>query len=208
MINYEKKIKRNGFDFIVGVDEAGRGPLAGPVVASAVVLKEYDFGSRINDSKKLTSRNRELAFHEIYQKAYVGVGIISELVIDERNILEATFLAMNKAIEQLICHLPEEVKGKDDFDEKVCLLIDGNQFKSHLPYMSKTIIKGDSSVFSISCASIIAKVTRDRILNIYHRIFPQYGFSQHKGYPTLRHKQAIDQFGPSIFHRMTFNSVK
>ena len=199
MLKHEQKAKSNGFTLILGVDEAGRGPLAGPVVAAAVALKTHQFSTRIADSKKLTPQERERAFHEIHKNAYVGVGIISEAVIDTINILNATYLAMNNAIENLIDHVPQKHR-----DEKVCLLIDGHRFYSQLPYTYETIVNGDDLVFSIGCASIIAKVTRDRILDTYDKIFPQYGFRQHKGYPTVQHKLAIKEFGLSQIHRRTF----
>lgn len=197
-------ILQEGFDLLIGVDEAGRGPLAGPVVASAVAVKDYDFQSKIGDSKKLSPRQREQAFVEIFEKAYVGVGIINSAVIDEANILEATYMAMTNAVYQLIASLPDSINQQDYLRSKMCLLIDGNRFKSDLDYPFKTIIKGDSKAFSIACASIVAKVSRDRILKTYDQIFPEYGFSQHKGYPTAKHKAAIREHGPSIIHRKTF----
>lgn len=205
MLDVEKKVRKAGFSLIIGIDEAGRGPLAGPVVAAAVALKKHPPPFQVRDSKKLSAAQREKAFHKIYEYAHVGVGIMSEGVIDEVNILQATFLAMHNAVEQLLSGLPFSDKRRKISEEKICLLIDGNQFRSDLPYRFKTIVKGDEQVSSIACASIIAKVTRDRILNLYDRIFPQYGFSRHKGYPTRRHKQAIRQWGMSSIHRKTFH---
>ncbi len=204
MINFEQSILNEGYRFIVGVDEAGRGPLAGPVVAAAVAVKDYDFSSRIADSKKMTPRQRQLAFVEIYDKAYVGVGIINEVVIDRDNILEATYMAMTNAIHQVVASLPEAMNSQAVLQSQMCLLIDGNRFKSDLPYPYRTVIKGDSKAFSIACASIVAKVIRDRILLTYDKIFPEYGFKQHKGYPTAKHKEAIRNHGPSLIHRQTF----
>jgi len=204
MLEHENKALEEGFRFIVGIDEAGRGPLAGPVVASAVILKDTNFFSSIKDSKKLTPLQRRKALHEIYAKAYVGTGIISAEIIDQKNILQATFLTMKLAVRKLIEGLSDDDKKSSDFVEKICLLIDGSQFKSDLPYAYKTIIKGDSSVLSIACASIVAKETRDQILQVYDRIFPQYGFKKHKGYPTKYHKEALREFGPSSIHRKTF----
>ena len=136
---HETEAKKNGFRFVLGVDEAGRGPLAGPVVASAVCLKETNFTCRIDDSKKLSAKAREKAFHEITQKAYIGIGIISEAGIDHINILNATFLAMeiavNRLTDQLIAETKEDLPIKD-----VQILIDGNAFKTKLPYKYKTII--------------------------------------------------------------------
>jgi ribonuclease HII len=204
MLELEDKTRKAGFNLVIGVDEAGRGPLAGPVVAAAVALRRFDFSVPIRDSKKLSHVQREEAFHEIYQRAYVGVGMISESVIDQADILQATFFAMHNAVVDLIAWLPPAKTKQKNFIQGVCLLVDGNCFRSDLPYKFKTIIKGDEHVLSIACASIVAKVTRDRALNMYHRVYPGYGFSQHKGYPTLKHKAAIRRLGPSLIQRRTF----
>lgn len=204
MLAIEEKTRRAGYSFLIGIDEAGRGPLAGPVVAAAVALRKHIFPIPIRDSKQLTRQQREAAFHCIYEHAYVGVGIISELVIDRTNILRATFFAMDNAVRNLIIRLPGPCASQENFDKKVCLLVDGNHFETDLPYCVQTIINGDAQVLSIACASIVAKVVRDRILNIYHHIFPNYGFDQHKGYPTTQHKLAIRRFGLSPIHRRTF----
>ena len=201
MMNFEKEAKDKGFELVIGIDEAGRGPLAGPVVAAAVALKNSDFSAKIDDSKKLSALQREKAFLEIYEKAYVGVGIINSSVIDNVNILQATFLAMSRAVEDLVYRQSAILAVSSD---KIKLLIDGNMFRSALPYSFETIIEGDQKVLSIACASIIAKVTRDRILAIYDKVFPQYGFKQHKGYPTVQHKRAIQEHGPSEIHRLSF----
>ncbi len=193
---YEDQALQNGFDFIIGVDEAGRGPLAGPVVASAIILKTRRFVAKIDDSKKISSKEREIAFDEIWQNAYVGIGIINETVIDTVNILTATFLAMQQAIQQVVDRLPVQ--------RKTFLLVDGNRFRTELPYSYQTIVAGDSLSFSIACASIVAKVMRDRILNMYDRVFPGYGFKNHKGYPTESHRKAIKQLGHCPIHRRTF----
>ncbi len=171
MIDYETQAAQNGLRFVFGVDEAGRGPLAGPVVAGAVWLKTYEFECTINDSKKMTEAARYRAFHEIHEKAVVGIGIISE---------------------------------QTDFNTSVRLLIDGNAYRSQVPYTHQTIIGGDAKSLSIACASIIAKVYRDRVMQHYHQIFPQYGFKDHKGYPTASHRQAIKDHGPSTIHRRSF----
>ena len=202
--DYEHEIRAEGFNLIIGVDEAGRGPLAGPVVASAVALTSDEFQSKIRDSKTLSARQREEAFYEIYEKAYVGVGIVSESVIDRGNILEATFLAMTNAVENAIAQFAAVEDGGNAFQQNVCLLIDGNLFRSDLPYAYRTIVQGDNIVLSIACASIIAKVTRDRILNVYDAIYPQYGFKRHKGYPTPQHKEAISAHGLSLIHRRSY----
>lgn len=202
--DFEQEMKAEGFGLIIGVDEAGRGPLAGPVVAAAVALKDDQFQSKIGDSKELSARQREQAFDEIYEKAFVGVGIVSESVIDRSNILDATFLAMSNAVENVVAQFSSSVTGSDGCDRNICLLIDGNMFRSDLPYEYRTIIQGDSYVLSIACASIVAKVTRDRILNVYDTIYPQYGFKRHKGYPTPQHKQAIRDHGLSLIHRRSY----
>ena len=200
MLYYERKLKKQGFDLIIGVDEAGRGPLAGPVVAAAVTLQTLRFKNRIDDSKKLTPQQREKAFLEISEKAVFGLGVISEKIIDRLNILVATRLAMEKAITELL--------EKRDYQntKRIHLLVDGNMgLESKLP--TTYIIKGDCKSKSIACASIVAKVTRDRLMSLYDQKFPQYGFLRHKGYPTLAHRQAIKRFGPSSIHRNTFCSV-
>lgn len=189
--------------FIIGIDEAGRGPLAGPVVASAVSLKSHDFLNQIGDSKKISPHAREKAFIEIYEKAYVGIGIINEAVIDQVNILQATYLAMNNAVRALLETIPTDLRGRLS-RENVIMRIDGNSFKSQHPFPYETIVKGDQTDMSISCASIIAKVMRDRILKTYDKVFPQYGFKRHKGYPTKAHKEVLHQIGPCLIHRRSF----
>ncbi len=203
MLYHEDKARSDGFKIIVGVDEAGRGPLAGPVVASAVALQKKEFQTTIRDSKKMTAQQRERAFEEIQQNAFVGVGIISESIIDSINILQATYQAMNTAVRRLMDKLSLH-KDPLNLPQDVCLLIDGNSFRTDLPYAHRTIIGGDNASLSIAAASIIAKVTRDRILDAYDKIFPQYGFKTHKGYPTQAHRLAIKTHGLSIIHRRTF----
>ncbi len=204
MIKLEDTTRKAGFNLVIGIDEAGRGPLAGPVVAAAVALRRSDFSVPIRDSKKLTHSQREKAFHEIFHRSCVGIGIISESVIDRTNILQATFFAMHNAVADLVARLPADRNDQKNFARSVCLLVDGNCFRSDLPYRFKTIVKGDEHVLSIACASIVAKVTRDRILNVYHRVYPGYGFRRHKGYPTLEHKAAIRRLGPSLIQRRSF----
>lgn len=185
---------------IIGVDEAGRGPLAGPVVAGAVALKSTYFKNRIDDSKKLTALQREKAYPEIIEKSVFGVGIVDETVIDALNILEATRIAMEQAIQSLINKL--KIKAK----KQIHIIVDGNvKIKSNYPYTN--ITKGDCKSKSIACGSILAKVTRDRIMLKYDSIFPGYGFIKHKGYPTKMHKQAIKKLGVSLIHRKTFCCV-
>ena len=203
MSEYENLGYGKGFKVVVGIDEAGRGPLAGSVVAASVVLKCQNFNYLIRDSKKLTAKARNLAFQEICEKAYIGVGVINELVIDEINILEATFLAMRNSV--LECLTSARHFGKLNIcNDDVVLLVDGNQFKSELPFAYRTIVKGDTKIKSISCASIVAKVVRDRIMGIYDTVFSDYGFAQHKGYPTKNHKEVIQEKGLSLIHRKSF----
>ena len=155
----------------------------------------------------MTPKSREAAFYEIFEKAYVGIGIMNEKTIDIVNILNASHLAMEMAVKELIHCLPEYEKIKSAFSNEVILLIDGNMFRTQLPYRYQTIIGGDAKSLSIACASIIAKVYRDRILNVYDKIYPQYGFAQHKGYPTKAHRLAIKEHGTSIIHRKTFQGA-
>jgi len=205
LLKFENKAKQNGFSLVIGIDEAGRGPLAGPVVAAAVALKEFKFKNRIYDSKQLTPLQRETAYHEIFDNAYVGIGVMSESVIDIHNILQATFFAMSNAVNQLVARLPVKMREEAGFEKKICLLVDGNRFKSDLPYAFETVIDGDALSLSIAAGSIIAKVTRDRILKAYDRIFPHYGFSQHKGYATREHVAKIKEHGLSLIHRRSFS---
>ena len=215
----EKKLWKAGFKNIAGLDEAGRGPLAGPVVAAAVNLKFeiYNLKSVLNnknfkilrgikDSKKLSAKQREFFYNILTKHKDIewGVGIVSEKIIDKINILEATKLAMKKAIFSLSCKVSDRT-----FYKKIgFLLIDGNfalrftRGKKYIP--EKSIIKGDEKVFSISAASIIAKVTRDRIMKKYHKKYPVYNFVQNKGYPTKAHFASLKKFGPCDIHRLTF----
>lgn len=194
LLLHEKKLNSAGYKLIAGVDEAGRGPLAGPVVAGAVILKTSRFKSYINDSKKLSAKKREKAFREIMKKAIVGVGIVDEKTIDEINIYQATLRAMELAIAGLDI-------GPD------YILVDGNmKVASRCPL--KCIVGGDSKSLSIAAASIIAKVTRDRLMIKYDEIYPQYGFARHKGYATKFHKAALKDHGPSRIHRFSFQPVR
>jgi ribonuclease HII len=205
--NEEKILHKQGFKCVVGLDEAGRGPLAGPVVAAAVwIKKDAKFLEGINDSKKLSEKQRE-NFYKIlinHKDVEWGIGIVSEKVIDKINILQATKLAMKKALQQAQGKLIKKLKP--DF-----LILDGNftlrqaQGEKYIP--QKSIIKGDTKVISISAASIIAKVTRDRIMNKYNKKYPQYGFDKHKGYGTAHHIKMIKQFGACAIHRKTFRPV-
>lgn len=177
--------------YICGVDEAGRGPFAGPVVAGAVILDPETEILYLNDSKKLSEKRREELYEEIMEKAVsVGVGIVDSHVIDEINILQATYLAMQQAIAQL--------SPQPDFILADAVTIPG----IFIP--QEGIIKGDAKSVSIAAASIIAKVTRDRMMYEYDRQFPEYGFASHKGYGTAAHIEAIRKYGPLDIHRRTF----
>lgn len=191
MWEYEHRCYDNGFKNVAGVDEAGRGPLAGPVVAAAVILNKDMVIPGINDSKKLSEAKREYLYDEIRAKAIsIGVGIVDEKVIDEINILQATLLAMKRAIETL--------SVTPDY-----LLIDAEKINSiAIPQFS--IIRGDSLSISIGAASIIAKVERDRILIDYDKKYPEYGFRKHKGYGTKQHIDCIRKFGLLPIHRKSF----
>jgi len=180
---------------IAGVDEAGRGPLAGPVVAAAVILNPACPDLCLDDSKKLTARRREILFEAIYANAVaVGVGMASSSEIDEINILEASMLAMQRAVLDL------KVKPLE-------VLCDGNRCPE-LPCPVTAVVGGDASVACISAASIVAKVTRDRIMLGLHERHPEYGFDRHKGYATLEHRRALEVHGPSDEHRYSFAPVR
>ena len=189
MKEYERKYA--GYTYICGIDEAGRGPFAGPVVAGAVILDPQKEILYLNDSKKLSEKKREALYDEIMEKAVaVGVGIVDNHMIDKINILQATYMAMREAISKL--------KVKPDV-----ILADA----VHIPgidIMQEGIIKGDAKSVSIAAGSIIAKVTRDRICYEYDKLYPEYGFASHKGYGTAAHIEAIRKYGPLDIHRRTF----
>ncbi len=195
MWQLEHEAVNKGYTYIAGVDEAGRGPLAGPVVSGAVILPQGFSLDGIDDSKKLSERKRSLLFPQIKENAIaVGVGICSHTEIDQINILQASLLSMKRAVENL--------EQQPDF-----LLIDG-KFTIDTAIDQAAIIKGDSKSISIAAASIIAKVTRDAIMKQLHEQYPVYGFDRHKGYPTKAHKQAILEHGPCPVHRISFRGVK
>ncbi len=200
MLYYERKFRKIGKDLIIGIDEAGRGPLAGPVVASAVWLKTFSFQNHIDDSKKLSHSQRESAFLEIIIKSVFGIGVINEKVIDRVNILVATQMAMEKAVDELLSKIISPGA------KQIQLLVDG-PVKLNLSLPITNIIRGDAKSKSIASASIIAKVTRDRIMNLYDKVFPRYGFNRHKGYPTEVHRAALKEFGSCIIHRQSFYGV-
>ena len=189
---YEKAASESGFKYICGVDEAGRGPLAGPVCAAAVIFAPDTEIEGLNDSKKLSEKKREALFNVIKEKALaycIAYGTLEE--IEEFNILEATFLAMNRAIDGLSI--------KADY-----ALIDGNRVPTGIKIPCETVIKGDAKSASIAAASILAKVTRDRLLLEYDQKYPQYDFKKHKGYGTKEHTDLILKYGPSPIHRPSF----
>ena len=195
MSRYERRFWKEGFSTVAGVDEAGRGPLAGPVVAAAVILSPNIFIHGLDDSKRLSSRRREELFSLIKQQAKaVGVGTVSQSTIDRINILQATFLAMRMAVAKL--------RPSPEY-----LLVDGLIIPdidvSQLP-----IVKGDRLSISIAAASIVAKVIRDRIMVKEDERLPQYGFARHKGYATKRHLEALARHGVSPLHRCSFRPVR
>lgn len=195
MRRIENFFKKQGFQMVVGIDEAGRGPLAGPVVAAAVYIPTTHFHQEITDSKRLSPKKRQLAYEEILSTCFVGTGVASSAEIDKINILQATFLAMRRAIAML------------PFRPDYCL-VDGPHQIPGLSIPQKAVIGGDASCVSISAASIVAKVVRDQIMVEYDRAYPEYGFSKHKGYPTKQHKQAILQYGICPIHRTSFRGVQ
>jgi ribonuclease HII len=196
LLEYEKELYDRGIEYIAGVDEVGRGPLIGPVVAAAVILpKNYNLDG-LNDSKKLSEKKRDKFYDIIMNDAIaIGVGIISPEVIDEVNIYEATKLAMKEAI--------EECKKSCKIEH---VLIDAMPLELDVPTTS--IIKGDLKSITISAASVIAKVTRDRMLDELHEKFPMYDFKKNKGYPTKKHLEAIEEYGIIDEHRRSYGPVK
>ena len=192
MLLYEREFWNKGFKYIAGLDEAGRGPLAGPVVAAAVIFSKQIFIPMIDDSKKLAAETREFLFGIILKEVLdYGIGISGVEEIDRINIYQASLLAMERALNNLSVR-PQH------------LLVDGRAF-TDVPIPYTTIVKGDSLCYSIAAASILAKVTRDRIMCEYDEKFPQYGFSHHKGYATQAHLDAIEEYGLCSIHRRSFH---
>lgn len=216
----EKKLIDKGYQYIIGIDEVGRGPLAGPVVACAALYKNFPHPQTpsplgrgwleepgegqfdlIRDSKLLSHKQRESVFDFISENFYVGIGMCDHETIDRMNILEASFLAMKKALNELSHSLEREMHMR------TIVLIDGNKKIPNLSIEQMPIIEGDKAVKSISAASIIAKVTRDRIMEDMHKLYPEYGFDKHKGYGTKLHFQMLQMHGPCKIHRKSFEPV-
>jgi ribonuclease HII len=206
----EKKLWKKGIKKVVCLDEAGRGPLAGPVVAAAVMLKKINnltmkqFSNlRIRDSKKISPVKREELYKALAKSDLIewGIGKVSEKVIDEINIKNAAELAMERALR----NLERKIKKRADF-----LIIDGNHIKNLklTTYNLKLLVKADEKVFSCAAASILAKVTRDRIMMCYHKKYPKYRFDLHKGYPTKFHFKMLKKYGPCQIHRKSFGPVR
>lgn len=202
-LNYENHFFQKGYRLVGGVDEAGRGPLAGPVVAAIVLLDKNFIDNSdalqalqgINDSKKISPGKRKKIFEEIKDHCpWIGIGISDNNTIDRINILQASFLAMKKAI--------NAIKNKPDI-----ILIDGKFPIPNCSFKQKTIINGDNKVFSIAAASIVAKVTRDQLMEDFHQKYPDYGFDRHKGYGTKQHMESLKQYGPCPIHRRSFKPV-
>lgn len=190
--HYEDAAREKGYKYICGVDEAGRGPLAGPVCAAAVILPDGILIEGLNDSKKLSEKKREELYDVIKENAIaysVAFGTLEE--IEECNILNATYMAMSRAVDGLAVNA--------DF-----ALIDGNRTPSGIKIPCETVVKGDSKSSSIAAASILAKVTRDRLLIEYDKKYPQYNFKKHKGYGTKEHYEAIKKYGVCEVHRLSF----
>jgi len=224
---YEQKHWQDG-ELVIGVDEAGRGPLAGPVVAGACLILNplAPLITSTADSKALSEKKRDEIYDQLMAMEGAGdivtcVSVIDNNVIDEINILQATMLAMANSIDGVMTNLAErsqatakglenrEPKGAYSPDQRKCIaLIDGNKCPSSLAIPSNSIVKGDSLCYSIALASILAKVTRDRLMKEYDLEFGQYGFAAHKGYPTKSHVLAIHKYGPCRLHRMTFKPLK
>ena len=189
---YEEELKKKGFKYICGIDEAGRGPLAGPVVVASVILPENSMIEGVNDSKKVSEKKREKLYDLILGEAIsYGIGIVGQDEIDEINILNATKKGLTMSL--------QELTQKPDL-----IIVDALSKINTLGIPYESIIKGDAKCYSISAASIIAKVTRDRIMREWDKIYPQYGFATHKGYGTSSHIKAIIENGPCPIHRKTF----
>ncbi|MGD0275576.1 MAG: ribonuclease HII [Syntrophales bacterium] len=195
MNRFEKEAYQKGCRIIAGVDEAGRGPLAGPVVAAAVILPPGYENNNVKDSKRVPENHREKLYEILQEDALsFAIGVVEACVIDEINILQATLLAMKEAVENL--QLVPDI-----------IFVDGNK-RIPVGHTQRTIVNGDNLSISIAAASIIAKVSRDRIMEMYHRQFPQYNFARNKGYGTSEHREAIHRYGVCKIHRKSFQLKK
>lgn len=193
---FEKKLLgARRYRLVAGVDESGRGPLAGPVVAAACILKEHSFTARIFDSKKLSISARRRAFEQIIKRAHIGLGIVDRETIDQKNILQATIMAVKMALDNLRIR-PE------------CLLVDGKFKKDTWSVPCRSVVGGDGLCFSIACASIIAKVARDNLMSYYSALYPHYGFDSNRGYHTPEHIRAIKKYGLTPIHRRSFRPIR
>lgn len=222
----EKALLEQGYGFVIGTDEAGRGPLAGPVVAAAVtprfkmeIFKPQDGNEKlwdlVRDSKKLSEKQRERVFDFIQENFHVGIGICSHETIDRINILQASFLAMKKAITALMraqeAELqivnPESNPKIKNKESKIIVLVDGNKEIPNFSHEQQAVVGGDKTSKSIAAASIVAKVTRDRMMREYAQKYPPYGFEKHRGYGTKLHLDALKKYGPCEIHRKSFTPV-
>ncbi|HLD56081.1 MAG TPA: ribonuclease HII [Candidatus Omnitrophota bacterium] len=192
-LDFEAVLHREGFRLVAGVDEVGRGPLAGPVVACACLIPQFVRLQGIRDSKLIAPRIRRKLCREITCRALIGIGVVDVPEIDRLNILRASLLAMRKAVLAL--------PVTPDF-----ILIDG-LFKIDLPIAQMPVVRGDEQLVSVGAASIVAKVTRDEMMAVYDQEYPAYGFARHKGYPTEAHLAALEEYGPSSIHRISFRPV-
>ncbi|MCK4635905.1 MAG: ribonuclease HII [Candidatus Moranbacteria bacterium] len=215
------------YDFIIGLDEVGRGPLAGPVVAGAAILKDFnsinfedELWDLVRDSKTLSEKQREKVVNFVMENFFVGLGICNHETIDRMNILQASFLAMKKAFTDLKKQIKNFSNLSNSFDDtgfatrfetfedkKTILLLDGNQYIPNLTVEQKCIPQGDKKVKSISAASIIAKVARDKMMINFSEKYPEYSFEKHKGYGTKIHMESLQKFGPCEIHRKSFKPV-
>ncbi len=220
-ITEERKLWKQGYRFVACIDEAGRGPLAGPVVAAAVILPRYPRPGlgKLRDSKKLSAKRREEIYTKVIHHPGIqwGIGIVSEKVIDKINIFQATKLAMQKAVLELDKKIKAGVFSKNPHNTNLCyskemyyidfLIVDGNMELEKIQIPQKAIVKGDEKVFSCALASVMAKVTRDKMMVRYHKKYPQYGFDRHKGYGTRLHVARLKRYGPCPIHRRSFAPV-
>lgn len=212
----EKDLWGRGYVLVIGTDEVGRGPLAGPVVAAAAMLKNSELGimnqesaewDLVRDSKKLSEKQREKVFGFIQEHFHVGIGLCDHETIDRINILEASFLAMKKAVADLVRNKSKVESQKLKESEKIIILVDGNKEIPNFSHEQKAVIGGDKFVKSISAASIVAKVTRDRMMHEFAKEYPGYGLEKHMGYGTKMHMDALVSLGPCKIHRKSFAPV-